>query len=139
MSGACGQDADCTAGLDGRCVITTGTTCACRYDACLTDDDCAAGTDCSCDAQRGGAGASGNPTVCVPSNCRTDADCGTRYCSPSIGRACGGVDGWYCHTADDECTTDADCPAGTAPDRGVCVYSHELAHWSCSTVPFCAG
>lgn len=137
--GACAKDADCTGGLDGRCVATAPSTCGCRYDACLTDADCAVGTDCACDALRGGAGSSGSPTVCLPSNCRTDADCASHYCSPSVTGSCGGNSGWYCHVAGDECGSDADCIVTTQGQRGACTYSLELGHWTCTSVPFCAG
>jgi hypothetical protein len=139
MGGSCAKDADCTGGLDGRCVVTSSTACGCRYDACRTDADCAAGTDCACDAQRGGAGSSGNPTVCVPSDCRTDADCGSRYCSPSVPGSCGGNSGWFCHTAADECGNDADCATTTVGMRGACIHSAEIGHWVCMTVPLCGG
>lgn len=139
MGGTCASDADCTGGLDGRCVETSPTECGCRYDACRTDADCAAGSDCACDALRGGAGSSGNPTVCVPSDCRTDADCASGYCSPSVTGACGGNSGWYCHVAADECGTDSDCAVTTQGMRGACIYSHELGHWACAAVPFCSG
>jgi hypothetical protein len=150
----CKSDSDCTAGLDGRCDYTATSACACKYDACLTDADCPAGSDCACDANRGGAGASGNPTVCLPSNCRLDSDCGPGgYCSPSY--LAGGPGGcgsqWYgffCHTPQDECGNWSDCktngcmsPNGpNGPATGVaCVYARELGHWKCVSFDICAG
>ena len=137
---ACHVPADCTAGLDGFCRYGASG-CACAYDDCLTDADCAAGTACSCDANRGGAGASGNPTKCVPANCRVDADCGAGgFCSQSGSTGgpggCGAfVTGFFCHTPDDECGNASDCGSlGMA-----CVYSREVGHWVCEAVTICAG
>jgi hypothetical protein len=54
----------------------------------------------------------GGNSVCLPANCRVDADCGPGgYCSAELG-GCGthvGYVGYYCHTPQDECQTDADC------------------------------
>lgn len=143
----CMVASDCTAGLDGNCrmgLVGGSEACTCIYDDCLTDNDCATGTACSCDANRGGAGASGNPTSCVPSGCRLDADCGPGgFCSPSqrLGAQsrCGSpVTGFYCHTPDDECGNDSDCP-GSASLAPICLYSLEVGHWVCSMVGPCAG
>lgn len=69
--------------------------------------------------------------MCMPGNCRVDSDCesGGGYCSPSqnaglfvcsdgcSGTCGGGLTGYYCHTAADECVNDCDC-AGLAPPSG---------------------
>lgn len=136
----CQSDSECTAGLDGTCAPLNGV-CACRYDDCLTDADCPSGYACSCDANRGGAGAGGSATKCVGANCRLDSDCGPGgYCSPSQNLGgpggCGGfVNGFYCHTPNDECANAADCGS---PSLG-CLYSLELGHWVCMMVTTCAG
>jgi hypothetical protein len=90
------------------------------------------------------------------SNCRVDSDCGPRgYCSPSqveafcmcpsaalcgdsgascsangkpvpceCGDACG--HGYFCHTRDDTCVDDSDCPDGT------CNYDTVVKRWTCA-------
>ena len=70
----CTVDSDCTAGKNGRCLLTphippppTCTAPYCSYDACESDSDCN-GVPCDCRA----AG-SANPNVCATgSNCVTD-------------------------------------------------------------------
>jgi hypothetical protein len=122
----CTKDADCTAGLNGRC-LPHNEPCdtACSYDECLTDSDCAAGP-CLCRS-------SGSDTLsnqCLPgSNCKTDADCGNcGYCSlnaPLLGFDCRVESRSYvCHTASDQCTDPGDC------DGGFCSYNAG-AGWAC--------
>lgn len=123
----CTEDADCTDGLNGRCVSEPRSGFPyCSYDQCLTDDDCDGGL-CEC------GGGEIAPNVCQPGNCVTDADCGdTGYCSPTQGD-CGayvGTVGYYCHTCDDECVTDADC--GGDPYTTYCAYDPGVGHWRCS-------
>jgi hypothetical protein len=62
----------------------------------------------------------------------TDADCGGRYCSPSMG-ACGqqGLAGYYCHTPEDQCIDDVDCQSdGDA--ESYCAYIAIFARWMCA-------
>ena len=117
-SPACVTDSQCTSGKNGRCVEGGGGIahdCSCTYDACTHDADCGAGETCACHGSTY-TGDSGNR--CVTGDCRVDSDCGAGgYCSPSSTLAmCGGfsVAGYYCHTAADTCTDDADC-SSTAP------------------------
>lgn len=134
--GDCTTDAECAAGDNGRCVANLGEPAFCSYDECAVDDDCGAGSVCEC---RNPAAHDAN--VCVHGNCRLDADCGEDgYCSPSAvtlspfcteGVAIGSV-GYFCHTAADECTDDADCPAsGTFPS---CFFNVDKLHFACFEV-----
>lgn len=71
---------------------------------CLADEDCLPGTACIC------SGASSTGGECVPARCRVDADCPDGYLCASYHRACG-QDGFTCQQADDDCVSDANCPA----------------------------
>jgi hypothetical protein len=111
----CTRNADCTAGRNGRCVVTE-TSSACVYDACVTNADCPGVAICEC----------GETNRCVAEGCTIDRDCGHGgYCSPS---ACAKGDGvpHYCHTTDDECLDDEDCPG-----IGVCRYQASSRTWRC--------
>ena len=139
--GSCATDADCTAGQNGRCDGGGIVVCACTYDQCNHDGDCGSGQACACRVTVRSAPTGSGPNSCVPANCRTDADCGPGgFCSPSYtADYCQSyVDGYYCHTASDECGTNADCVA----DEGgyaVCAYQPTLGHWACVLGPVCAG
>ena len=136
--GTCTTAADCTAGQNGRCV-SGRVDCSCIYDQCNSDSDCPAGQDCACHlAYRGTMGA--GPNSCVPANCQSDADCASGFCSPSYttGACESYVDGYYCHTAQDECGVNADCVADGI-GYPVCAYRPELGHWACVLGDFCAG
>lgn len=112
-------------------------------DLCLVDGDCSDGGTCSCrGATRGWAGSS-NGNVCIPGNCRTDSDCGPGgACSPTVDPGCGGfygVQGYYCHTCADRCTSDGDC--ASRPDggpAGYCAFDPAVGYWACG-YGFCAG
>lgn len=119
--GLCAEDADCTEGDNGRCGYSRigG---QCSYDECFSDNDCRPDQLCACDGGFGGGNA------CIEAGCHTDGDCGGRGCAPSLGD-CGHYFppvGYYCHTAMDTCTVDADC----AP--GYCAYMPALGFWACS-------
>jgi hypothetical protein len=120
----CETDAQCTSGLNGRCIVGRGS--YCTYDTCFEDSDCGTGSMCLC----GSSTWLGNS--CSQAGCRVDADCPGSWCSPTFG-TCGnytGVVGYACHTAADECVDDADCENGPG---GYCAYSPMVAHWLCST------
>jgi hypothetical protein len=128
----CTKDADCTAGMNGRCMAhNEPCDTACSYDECLTDSDCPEGP-CLC--RSGGADTLSNQ--CLPGgNCKKDADCGNcGYCSPSAvpeGFDCRVAALTYtCHTATDKCTDRGNC------DGGYCAYDTAAARWACgSCVP----
>ena len=106
-------------------------------DECLTDADCANGGVCSC-AGSTFEYAHETRNLCVASQCRTDADCNNTECSPSVGD-CGtfyGVQGYFCHSADDTCARDSDCVQGG--QQGYCFFSQDAGHWTCG-YSFCAG
>jgi len=125
----CETDADC--GVDiprAHCVLSGGSG-YCTYEWCTQDADCAAGTICECARD-------GYASTCVSSaGCALDVDCPGSYCSPSFGD-CGpysGTVGYYCHTPEDECVDDADCPGG-----GYCWYQPAAGHWMCGATS-CVG
>jgi hypothetical protein len=120
----CAKHADCTAGVNGKCVHgigAAGNMHFCVYDKCATDADCGSGDVCYCES---------DAARCLRvGNCQTDADCGGNYCSPSMGMDCGGyhnVDSYHCHTPADTCTDNADC---TGTDY--CNYDEYSGHWKC--------
>jgi hypothetical protein len=137
--GVCATDADCTDGINGRCGAS-GRVIGCTYDDCFTDSDCSGdkgGGVCGC---RGDQVDGAN--VCLTSgNCHVDADCGPGgYCSPSLG-SCGtyaGVEGYYCHTASDECIDDTDCPTQPGLAPAYCAFMPDTGRWQCSS-SLCAG
>jgi hypothetical protein len=133
--GACSMDSDCTTGTNGRCVMNNGGAvfCRCSYDECTHDSDCATGELCAC---HGSAFLTGGNT-CIPGDCRVDSDCGAGgYCSPTHGTSgCGGVTGYYCHTATDTCVDDSDCTGSGGPM--VCAYSTANHRWECGMQLLC--
>ena len=139
------QYADCTQGTNGRCLPPQGNIAGdfCSYDECATDAECTGGAVCLCGASLGTVGTDGTPTRtgnrCVKSGCRLDADCGAGgFCSPTYDTFCGprnGVQGYDCHTPNDECTNDDQCTEGGA---GYCAFQPTLGRWKCS-YGFCAG
>jgi hypothetical protein len=144
---ACTSDADCTAGKDGRCAWN-GDTChtVCSYDDCLHDTDCPGKVPCAC---RSSATDMAANYCVVGSSCTTDADCGAcGFCSLSVvptfedcsaevdagtGCTCSGItsEAYACHTPNDECTSNADCPGSTS----YCSYSEAETRWICNVCP----
>ncbi len=129
---ACSTAADCSGvgGLYTHCLNGQ-----CSPDQCLTDDDCPEGQACGCASSfRGNAF---HTNLCVTTGCRTDADCGGEgACSETISSSpCGGLGGFYCHTAADECNSNVDCCAGTP----ICAYQSTLGHWACQAATVCNG
>lgn len=129
----CKLDAECTAGLNGRCLVAGLGFAACSYDGCAVDADCGAGGFCDC-RDEGGTGANS----CVTgSDCRTDADCGGPYCSPSKKPdGCGGTSlsfqGYFCHSGRDACIDDADCARPNTAGGASCDYDSGEKKWRCS-------
>jgi hypothetical protein len=140
--GGCTSDSSCSnAGPNGRCINQGGgpaADCFCTSDACVQDTDCPSGQTCAC---HGSPYTDGRGNACVQGNCRVDADCGAgAYCSPSPRTAiCGdSLAGYYCHTAEDQCIDDTDCPS--SPNvAGIpgCVYSTTDSRWECGDLPVC--
>ena len=136
----CKSDADCTDGTkgkNGRCTISRiGYTCT--YDTCFTDAECS-GKPCECRAAATSASADTNHCL-ADGNCVTDSDCGAGgFCSPTLG-SCGnytGIVAYYCHSAKDACTDDADCHKDGGIG-GYCAYDKLTSSWQCSTSQ-CAG
>ena len=126
----CTTHEECTDGENGRCTLANRYERRCTYDSCFEDADCGS-TVCACD----GGWRSGSNT-CLSGNCQVDADCGAGgWCSPSLSDCgfFGGVEGYWCHTPEDTCTNDSDCPeTGDFGGPGYCMYSQTLGHWECS-------
>lgn len=120
----CSTDANCADAPYGVCGESKKPAyCACLY-YCSNHDDCPVGTACYCD----GIG------QCVEANCREDADCGGYACAVSPG-SCGGG-GIFCHTPEDECAVDDDCPI---PENGTpprCSWDAIEARWICGGYGF---
>jgi hypothetical protein len=133
----CSNDAQCTSGTNGRCVMSGGgvVDCSCTYDTCTHDTDCGAGRTCAC---HGSPYTFGQGNTCMPGNCRVDSDCGPGgYCSPAWDpNSCGSLGGYYCHTAADQCIDDTDC-AASPNGPAVCTYSTSTKRWECTISPAC--
>jgi len=130
----CTQDSQCSTGTNGRCTNDGPIAgCHCTYDSCAQDSDCPTGQTCAC---HGSPYTYDQGNTCTPGNCRVDADCGDGgYCSPAENSmSCGGVLGFYCHTAGDLCVNDSDCSAG-GPQ--VCTYSTAAGRWQCEMEGLC--
>ena len=155
--GECGQDSDCSAGTNGRCLeLGPAVYAYCVYDTCFSDSDCPSNQPCNCRASASDYTAN---TCLTGSNCRVDSDCGpSGYCSPSqVGVLCqcscnpvvsdGGCyehapdgtwtqvpcscgdcgHGYFCHTPQDTCLNDSDCANGDT-----CNYDGLSNTWTCS-------
>jgi hypothetical protein len=149
VAAGCGGASGSTTGVHSTGTVTTPTdhrpsasVCAGATSSCRSDADCAAGTACACDTAS--PLATSTPTACLPANCRVDADCASGYCSESHHRGgpgnCGAeADGFFCHTAADECGNDGDCVAGGTMPYAACMYAREVGHWVCVGYDICAG
>jgi hypothetical protein len=130
--GSCQMDADCTKGMNGRCVAFLGQASHCSYDDCAVDKDCGSASVCDC---RNLANFDAN--TCFHGTCVVDADCAGSYCSPSavgIGPDCStgialGSFGFFCHTPADECVDDTDC--SSMADDKACIFEVDKMHWAC--------
>ncbi|HEY1696275.1 MAG TPA: hypothetical protein VGG39_29120 [Polyangiaceae bacterium] len=107
--------------------------CTPPHDACLADSDCGATGVCDCEAPRCTEPFAVAGNVCLPSNCRVDSDCACGFCAGDT--SCGGLDGYYCTTPQDECSTDADCQDGASSMQ--CRWS--AARWACVVAVGCPG
>jgi hypothetical protein len=159
--GACSQDSDCMAGINGRCQLSRAPFMyvGCSYDTCFSDADCPGKEPCDCRA----SGSRATQSCVAGSNCRTDSDCGPGgYCSPSqVGALCGCMStafcnpdagggcyvggpngtwtqvpcscgdscghGYFCHTPQDTCVNDSDCP-----DGNTCNFDLPSQTWTCT-------
>jgi hypothetical protein len=131
----CTSDGQCTMGTNGRCIQSTSgaLTCRCAYDTCSGDTACATGQVCAC---HGAPYTNGAGNTCLHGNCRVDSDCPGSWCSPSASTtSCGGLDGYWCHTAGDLCTNDGDCPTQNGPQ--LCAFSTSHQRWECAPELLC--
>jgi hypothetical protein len=115
----CHTDADCAA--KSRCVCGSGGSPARNHctplDQCRADRDCGADHVCTC-------AAGGSPNYCVEGDCHRDEDCAN-------GLRC---EGSRCHTKNDKCRSQADCPPNSEGGR-VCAFAVESRRWECHVVP----
>jgi hypothetical protein len=136
----CATDADCSAGMDGRCLPSRFYSCQCSYSDCNADSDCPTGQDCACSVTLRFTNGNG-PNQCVPANCASDADCASGFCSPSYSTSSPCqyfVAGYYCHTAQDECGINSDCVVDGI-GYAACVFQPEIGHWACVLGQICNG
>ena len=133
-TGECGTDADCKSGTNGHCAQSGGGAiiCRCFYDTCVNDSDCSGANGvCACQ----GTPYQGITNSCASDgNCKLDADCGAGgYCSPSESTGCGGgLAGYFCHVAGDECLDDDECTVDASAGSQVCAYDFATKHWKCA-------
>lgn len=128
--GECATNSDCTGAVNPRCAVYPPRgICVCQADDCQSDIDCPAFGDhgagvCTCH--------SASLNTCVDGACHADADCGPHgYCSPTFDPCSKELTGYFCHTPDDTCTDDADCP-GTP-----CIFLPMESQWRCVRPPPC--
>ena len=101
--------------------------------SCHTDEDCGPDEACICDVAWGEDHRSARPfyrsSSCVWAQCHTDADCafGMRC---GVDTQCDYVIGLVCHTPEDGCEGDADCPEH-------CAYSYTDRRWFCVGPTWC--
>ena len=129
----CEAHADCSEGPNGRCIYTPEdfedyARSECLYDFCQSDDDCNELEVCLCGKMK---------SRCHGGNsCQVDADCGENgYCSPTYwhndNQDSMVLTGYFCHTANDECIDDKDCPRRPDSDFSTCAFSQQLGYWRC--------
>jgi hypothetical protein len=137
QSNGCTSDADCTAGVNGRCFPNEGLVGpgGCSYDAC-SNAMCGATTPCTCRA----SATDNTANVCdTGGNCAVDSDCGPGgYCSPSASGC--GMAPYFCHTPSDGCIDDSDCPApdpASCASFSTCAFDPQQQHWACTQFVCC--
>jgi hypothetical protein len=127
----CLSNADCSGSVYPSCLGGQ-----CHVDQCLSDSDCGVGMGCACGSDYINA-RDVHTNNCVPAQCHVDADCGAGgLCSPARTGDCG-ASGFYCHSAADTCTTDADCC--DEPAQPNCLYQPTIGHWACQGLLICSG
>lgn len=125
--GICQSNSDCQ--NSESCLLGTSGECAC-VKTCSSNEDCSAGESCSCGSATQAGETVNRQTTCVPSNCSTDSECSSNLsCGVSVD-SCGNVDGFFCHTASDTCTTNSDCGNGK-------ICRSEGTIWSCQDITTC--
>ncbi|MFY0539465.1 hypothetical protein [Nannocystis pusilla] len=101
--------------------------------SCHTDEECGPDRACVCDVTWGDDHPDSGPfyrtSSCVYAECLTDADCafGMRC---GVDTQCEHIIGLFCHTPEDGCEGDADCPEH-------CGYSQTDERWFCVGHWFC--
>jgi hypothetical protein len=128
----CASDADCTAGLHGKCVSAEviddalTTVCGCFY-TCANDAECGAGQVCVC----GGVVSTGHDwSTCAPAKCTTGADCASGECAvTSYTDNCVIDVELGCRSPADACHVDEDCVSDSGPYRR-CVLT-STGDWAC--------
>ncbi len=103
------------------------------HDACLVDSDCGTTGVCDCEQPRCTEPFAVAGNVCLSANCRVDSDCACGFCAGD--QSCAGLDGYFCTTPQDECSTDADCQSGGSAMQ--CHWSTD--RWACVAAQGCPG
>lgn len=121
--GECVHDAECTAGLEGRCQ-SIGDFCGCFYNPspCAKDGDCGAGKICVCGDTSG---------HCESALCTSSDDCAVGDCVESS--SCTG-NFFTCQTAQDTCGSSDDCKGNS---NGPSCWA-QGGKWGCAP-GFCEG
>jgi len=125
---------------DEVCHKTPGGSCACQR-LCGGDADCLDAETCACafrappEVSYGGYGFVSSIPRCRPGDCRTDADCEGGRCGVSVG-VCGGIEGFWCHTAEDECEGPEQCTA-MDPLLQRCAFDKDDGRWVCAGYALC--
>ena len=139
----CAANSDCTGGQNGVCLCAPDlipppsgsgqgllyTQTFCSYDQCYLDSDCGSRTPCDCRDPN----IFGSPNVCLSaSNCAVDSDCGPPgFCSPSPVLGQTPDVGYFCHSPEDTCIDDVDCPVPKGPYQTQCRFDATSATWHC--------
>jgi hypothetical protein len=114
----CVRDEDCTAAPGGSCQRTISFA-RCAYNECDVGSDCGPAARCECFGVR----------QCIPASCFADSECEAGHrCEPTLALVCGNLNapvGYHCHSAADECQSDADC------GNLSCVFDPEVSRWAC--------
>lgn len=113
--------------LDGGIHRTTESNCP-EPGICVSASECKANQACVCAFEfplDEGGGPRVEENTCVPSNCNADVDCGGFRCDVSLTPCVSEVVGQFCHTGEDECAGESDCPSAW------CVYSEAEGRFVC--------
>src|SRR5450432_1535630 len=123
----CQDDTTCTLSAGGTCRKTFSVL-GCQYQSvCSQNADCDPGHRCACN---------GGDLFCIAATCLGDGDCGAENRCRQSHTCTGNLNGPFsCTTAQDLCSSDADCPA----DGGTQVCDNVAGRWQCTAFEPCIG
>lgn len=130
LVGSCDDDDDCPE--SATCVVADHT---CETaPACDSAADCNDGEACFCANATFVQTTSGqNPAnTCLPAQCKSETDCGSFACAVSVD-GCRRYAGAFCHTAEDDCQFNDDCPDHTYR----CAFASGENRWTCQQFAIC--